>query len=262
MNRNDWSAKPATRVTPLHWPSVRYAVLHWPASMGAKIGSDRASVARWLRAWQLMHMNDRGWSDIAYSHAVDLAGRRWTLRGWDRQEGGVENMGGQCVSVLAVVGSKDEITPELRAAVVEWQREADKRAGHKLKRTYHGALKSTACPGPDLTRWARAGFPINNQEDEMPTPEDVWKADVIPAPEPIAATGNKSIKASSSLVIIERQVRETVGKVTELSELIMAMANKVLTPEEIAAAAQKGAEQALADRIRDAQITLEVGQPD
>ena len=35
------------------------------------------------RGWQTFHMKTRGWSDIAYNIAVDLAGEVWELRGWD-----------------------------------------------------------------------------------------------------------------------------------------------------------------------------------
>ena len=50
------------------------------------------------------------------------------------------------------------------------------RAGHKLRRTYHGALQATSCPGPDLTRWARAGFPA-------PKPKPTTKEDTMPITE-------------------------------------------------------------------------------
>lgn len=262
LPRGAWGALPAHRITPLRWASVRYSVLHWPASMGVKIGHDEATVARWLRSWQRMHMNDRGWSDIAYSHAVDLAGRLWTLRGWDRVEGGVKNRGGHCVSILAVLGSKDTPTPAMLATIRAWQAEADRRAGRRLTRTYHGALVSTDCPGPKLTAWARAGFPNPNpttpeENDDMPTPKDLLFADIIPIPATFdAATRKKNPDWTPAAYLRSTWEQANAAKLAAAQSLalVRAIAAKTLTPAEIEAAAAEGARQAITDAIADGDL--------
>ena len=144
-------------------------MLHWPASMGVHIPAKNA--AGYLRAWQTLHMSaPRSWSDIAYSHAVDLDGNLYTLRGWDRVEGGAKNMGGKCVSILAIMGSLDTPTEAMKQTIVLWQNMADQHAGRKLTRTYHGKLIQTECPGPALTQWARNNYPL--RDDETPAETD------------------------------------------------------------------------------------------
>lgn len=261
LSRADWGAKPARYVTPLDWSGVRYAVLHWPASMGVRIGTDTAAVVRWLRAWQELHQVSRGWSDIAYSHAIDLAGRCWTLRGWDRVEGGAKNLGGRCVSVLAVMGSEDTPTPAMLAAIREWQAEADRRAGRSLTHTWHGALIGTDCPGPALTKWAKAGFPktTNNKEDDMPEPKDVWQADIIQAPDESVKKGNKYWTPSSYLQATYTHALESRRAAGAALGIVKALAKKQLTAAEVEAAAREGAAQALAGIIDDATVVLTVG---
>ena len=158
LTRADWGAR-APKGTParVSWPSITIVDLHWPGS-SAEIGADKATVARWLRSWQTYHMDAKNWQDIAYNVAVDLAGRVWVLRGWDVQDGGVSGLKTD-VTVLAIMGSKDQVTDEMKRSILWCFAEFERRKGGQLRRTYHGALSSTSCPGPVLTSWARAGFP-------------------------------------------------------------------------------------------------------
>lgn len=157
LSRSDWGAR-APKSTPrkVSWSAIKIADVHWPAS--ASVGTSRDAVAGALRGWQKFHQDVRGWQDIAYNVAVDQAGRVWELRGWDVQDGGVAGRSDD-VTVLAVIGMGDTPTDEMKRSILWCFAEFDRRAGKSLRRAWHGALSSTSCPGPELTAWARAGFP-------------------------------------------------------------------------------------------------------
>lgn len=175
LYRNDWGARgPARTLTNLTPSHVKYCVLHWPGSKGS-IGTTRSTIDGYLRAWQSMHIYDRGWKDIAYNIGVDLLGRIYILRGWDKVDGSVKNMGGEVVSILAILGTNDKPTTPMLNSIAWVQNNFDKLLGKKLTRTYHGKLRSTDCPGPNLTKWAKEGFPMNDTPPIVTPP-------VTPAP--------------------------------------------------------------------------------
>ena len=177
--RSEWTRRAARGVTRLSWPSIRVVDIHWPARAG-RISRDLGSIKRALLSWQRFHMDTRGWRDIAYNVAVDLNGDVWELRGWDVQDGGVAGRSDD-VTILLVMGDKDTMTDAMKWSVLWAMGEFERRKGGALRRSYHGALSSTSCPGPEATRWARAGFPppaitaqtptITTKEDDMPAPE-------------------------------------------------------------------------------------------
>ena len=158
--RSEWTRRAARGVTRLSWPSIRVVDIHWPARAG-RISRDLGSIKRALLSWQRFHMDTRGWRDIAYNVAVDLNGDVWELRGWDVQDGGVAGRSDD-VTILLVMGDKDTMTDAMKWSVLWAMGEFERRKGGTLRRSYHGALSSTSCPGPEATRWARAGFPPPN----------------------------------------------------------------------------------------------------
>lgn len=158
LSRAEWGARPPKGTpTRVSWPSIRCVDIHWPGSKG-HLPTDKAGVAAALRGWQRFHQDGRGWRDIAYNIAVDLAGRVWELRGWDVQDGGVAGRADD-LTILLVIGADDELTDTLKASVLWVMREMERRKGAPLVRTWHGALTSTDCPGPRAIAWGRAGFP-------------------------------------------------------------------------------------------------------
>ena len=170
--RSEWTRRAPTRTTPLKQGTIGIVDLHWPASKG-RIGGDRTRIISALQGWQRMHMDGKGWSDIAYNVGVDLNGDVWVLRGWDVQDGGVAGRSDD-VTILAILGDQDQVTDAMKRSIIWAMDEHERRRGRTLRRTYHGALKSTDCPGPALTAWARAGFPAPTttiQEEDMPLSE-------------------------------------------------------------------------------------------
>ncbi|MFT3877126.1 MAG: hypothetical protein QM708_11995 [Propioniciclava sp.] len=177
--RTTWGAKAATRTTRMPWGKVVDAALHWPGAEKTAPTTD-AEVGARLRQYQAFHQNSRGWSDIAYNHAVDTRGNAYELRGFDRQDGSISGRGGRVYSVLYLDGTGTEVTPAAQRTILALVAEADRRAGHRLARIGHRDRSSTDCPGKGAYKWVRAGFPTPNttlkQEDIMATLDDVKTA--------------------------------------------------------------------------------------
>lgn len=172
--RSAWTSVAPTGVTRVSWPSIKIVNIHWPGRTGV-IPRDRAAIVRALEAWRRYHMSDRGWRDIAYNVAVDLNGDVWVLRGWDVQDGGVAGRSDD-VTILLVMGTGDKMTDAMKRSTLWCMREFERRKGGQLLRSWHGALSSTSCPGPEATAWGRAGFPapaadpLVHKEPVMPDP--------------------------------------------------------------------------------------------
>jgi hypothetical protein len=129
--------------------------------MGSRRLSKAADVAEALRGWQAYHMDDRGWSDIAYQVAVDQAGRAWTLRGLRTQSGanGNNDVNERYGAILLIVGTGEDPTPELIAttrAVVADFRELY-HDGTAIRP--HSAVRpaGTDCPGDEVRALIEAG---------------------------------------------------------------------------------------------------------
>lgn len=90
LPRSAWNARTSRGATALVGSQIDGEALHWPGmakpiDATGDIGQRRIASA--LRGWQNYHMDDRGWSDIAYQIAIDQAGRAWTLRGINIRSG-------------------------------------------------------------------------------------------------------------------------------------------------------------------------------
>jgi hypothetical protein len=123
--------------------------------MGDRYLFAQADVARALRGWQDYHMDDRGWSDIAYQVAVDMAGRAWNLRGltFKSAANGDQTVNHQYGAILLVIGSGQTPTGAMinttRNVVADFRRWYPKATAIKP----HSAVRpsGTDCPG-DVVR--------------------------------------------------------------------------------------------------------------
>lgn len=80
ITRKGWGARDRRRHPGTLDPrAVDGIALHWPG-MKHPLTTVKA-VTNALRSWQRLHMEDRGWSDIAYQVAIDQQGNRYRLRG-------------------------------------------------------------------------------------------------------------------------------------------------------------------------------------
>lgn len=178
LPRTAWNARtPKAGPGSLTVSRVEGAALHWPG-MGARRLLQLADVASALRGWQNYHMDDRGWSDIAYQVAVDQAGRAWTLRGLRTQSGanGDNDVNERYGAILLIVGTGEHPTPAMISTTREVIRDFRSMYPNGTAIRPHSAVRPdpTDCPG-DLVRELisnRAFEPT--QEDDMPyTPEQL-----------------------------------------------------------------------------------------
>ena len=270
--RADWGARAATRASKLTPSKIGIVDVHWPGSKG-RLARDRPGVAKALRGWQDYHMNGHGWSDIAYNLAVDLSGEVWELRGWDAVDGGVASRSDD-VTILLVMGDQDRMTDAMKSSVLWVMGEFDRRFGRKLRRTHHGALTQTDCPGPEATAWSKAGFPAPNtntptiQEDDMPLNDDdlknifnvVWNGapglDLIPQ----YAEGGGAWPATilgAATARVAQQIAPLRGEIAGLTAALTSLAaGQGLDPEAVKAAVSEAVSGAL--KSLKADVTLEV----
>lgn len=177
--RADWQARPAgAGPGPLAARDVIGLAFHWPAM--AKPVRGFAAVAAALRAWQDYHMDDRGWSDIAYQVAVDQDGNRWILRGLDTQSAanGDRDVNDDFGAVLLILAPGEEPSPkmvrEVRRVVVDHRQlfpRSDVLVGHNEIRA-----EGTACPGAIVQRHLEQGT-----FEPQPEPRDLLRADLAAA---------------------------------------------------------------------------------
>lgn len=159
-HRRDWSARiPAPGPGPLTPGRVRGIALHWPATP-TKLDTV-AEVKAALRSWQDYHMDDHGWSDIAYQRAVDQLGNAYQLRGFRTQSGAngdteTNETYGALLLVLAI-GERpsDQLIQTVRHQVGAFRErfpKATRIVGHQDIRP-----EPTSCPGPAVMGLIHAG---------------------------------------------------------------------------------------------------------
>lgn len=175
--RTAWDARQAKPGPgPLDPSKVKGLAVHWPGMGDRRIGS-LISVASALRGWQAFHMDDRGWSDIAYQVAVDQAGRAWTLRGLRTQSGanGDNAVNEAYGAILLVLGTGEQPSPEMISTVREVVRDFRELYPDGEEIRPHSAVRpaGTGCPG-DL---ARALISSGAFEPGAPTQEDWFDMD-------------------------------------------------------------------------------------
>ncbi len=173
LPRSAWRARPPNGGPGnLTVSRVQGAVIHWPGT-GTTTGiHSQAAVASALRGWQNFHMDDRGWSDIAYQVAVDQAGRAWTLRGLRTQSGanGNADLNERYGAVLLILVTGEQPTAAMktttRAVIADFRRLYPRGTAIRP----HSAVRpdGTDCPGPAArAAIARGDFTPTSSEDDM-----------------------------------------------------------------------------------------------
>lgn len=174
--RADWDARPARPGPgPLAARDVIGLVFHWPAMKVPVRGV--AAVAAALRAWQAYHMDDLGWSDIAYQEAYDQDGNVWILRGLDTQSAanGNEDVNDDYGAVLLILAPGEQPSAAMLATVRK--RVAEHRrlfpSSHQLLGHNQVRPEPTQCPGPIVQALIDAG-----ELEPGPTPRELLRADL------------------------------------------------------------------------------------
>lgn len=174
LPRSSWTAtpRPVDRLSANDPGQLRGFAVHWPGTTAGTYANPTLdqSAAR-LEAERQLHVNDHGWTDIAYLAAVDLAGRLFDCRGADYEcaANGNQTVNHQygALTVLACPG--DVITPEAINAVRWWRvHEWLTRYPHATAVVGHRDLYQTDCPGDSLYHIVQAGAFTQPPEDDMP----------------------------------------------------------------------------------------------
>jgi hypothetical protein len=142
--------------------------------------TDHGRCAAIMRSHQSFHMNDRGWSDYAYSgafcpHGVGFIGRGRGVR--TAAQGTTDGNNRSFALQYMGAGDADPLTVEAQRAAIDmttW-------LGYPLRRG-HKDWKSTSCPGPHVYAWRLAGFPhppIGDDDMPLNAADKQWIYDAI-----------------------------------------------------------------------------------
>lgn len=138
--------------------------------------TDHARCATIWRAWQAFHMNDRGWSDIAYNAGICPHGWRLEGRGIGVRSAANGTSAGnrRSYAFCYLAGEGDPLTDPAREAFCD---EAS-RYGLPL-RWEHRDWKPTQCAGPAIRAWKLAGWPrpTSARPDSSPITEPRQEVD-------------------------------------------------------------------------------------
>ena len=155
FNRAD-GAGPGARTIPasrrrgvcIHWDGAN-AVLNYPYNkVMAKLQAQHATV------------EGGSWGGIGYNYVVTGDGRVWEGRGKTLSAVAHPLHNDDWYHVQIHVGKKDPgPTPAQLASTRALALDLDQYVGRKLGRYVHSDGWATECPGPQITRWVRAGMP-------------------------------------------------------------------------------------------------------
>ena len=162
VSRSEWGARhPLARVL-LDVSELEGVAIHYSASFADADVSTLADGKRRVRGVQRFHIDDQGWSDIAYSFLVDVQGRVYVGRGWGVRTA-AQTVGNSGYHAFCFLGAdrdgRQDVTPKARAALAWLVREAQRRYPHATRVRPHSDFSSTSCPGDELRAWiARKGW--------------------------------------------------------------------------------------------------------
>lgn len=219
LSRAAWTDEgPARAMEALDPDRVVGFAIHWPGST-ASIGNPSASsVANRLEGYRRFHVDDRGWSDIAYQVAIDAAGRVWDCRGikWRSAGNGSDSGNDTYGAVLLMLGPGDVPSDAMVQAIRDWRTDrwlvryprATKVVGHHDIRP-----EPTACPGDPAEQLVTSGA-ITKGTTMALTDGDVTKVatktvaglDVVPAEDyrkPKAGGGFEPINPSNPTTTVK-----------------------------------------------------------
>lgn len=113
-------------------------------------GSTQEVVAAFLRGIQRFHQNEQGWSDIAYSFAVDQAGRVYECRGWGARGAHTDGFNSTSMAIFFTIGEGQTPTPKALQAAEWLMLEGVKHGWDSDRARPHSELVATSCPGDAL----------------------------------------------------------------------------------------------------------------
>ena len=167
--RAQWGAR-APRSGNANTSGVKGVAFHYNGpAMGIDVNRPCTCATR-VRQIQNFHMDTRGWADIAYDviacpHGHTFAGRLGTSNGTGAN--GTNTANRDYKAVMALIGGNEPVGDDLKRAMLAG-RDLCRKAGAGTSITPHSQHESTACPGPNLSAWIKAGAPAPGPQ-EAPT---------------------------------------------------------------------------------------------
>ncbi len=164
--REHWGARHPKSVRPMTGFTSGWFI-HWLGEPAAAGLTD----TQVLRNTQRYHMDTKAWADIAYSFAVgrEYPQRAYELRGWGIQGGHTEGHNSQSMAIVFLLGQGERPTEAMLTTARGIITEGVRRGYSADLVRPHNAVRSTACPGPDLTAWVNAGRFTTERETTVPT---------------------------------------------------------------------------------------------
>lgn len=197
ISRAQWGARPPKwnpgRVVPALGMFIHY---NGPEVSPAVTAGDYESVCRFLRGIQNFHMDSNGWPDIAYSFAVDSAGRTYELRGWGVAGAHTMDWNWKSHAIFLPLGGNQAPTEEQLAACRSLIADHNDRYGVGFVKGHQQAPNQTSCPGPVVMRLINEGAfnPGAAPAPKPPAPPAPPKpTPVIPAPPGVDTKVNKPV---------------------------------------------------------------------
>lgn len=163
ISRAEWGAKPwrsgySTR--PLS--RLNRVLIHYHG--GEPRNTSGVGVPREIEAIHLAN----GWSGVGYHFIVAQSGEIFEGRGWDKVGAHSPPHNTDGLGIYIGVGGTQEATPAAKAAARWLYDEACRRTGKNLMKSWHGYDYATACPGPKLIAWVKAGMPVSGNVTPAP----------------------------------------------------------------------------------------------
>lgn len=203
VSRAQWGARPrksgVTSITDHPSTTFHYVGGGWEYPWDHSTCDDK------VRGIQADHMDNRGWSDIAYSYLVCPHDFVYEGRGYDRRSSanGSDAANYASFAVCALWGTASEDDP-----VTNGMKDAFLYA-HNLLRAKGGATavikghrdwKSTSCPGDQIYAWIKAGCPD-------PTPTVVYEDAKVDAGMALSQEATRQI-ATVMVAVLDQEVTD------------------------------------------------------
>lgn len=173
VTRKEWGARPrgsgTTSINPTEGVTVHYEGGGWGWPWAHSTCDDK------VRAMQADHMDNRGWSDIAYNYLACPHNYLYEGRGYDRRSSANGNDHANAVSfaVQGIWGDKSGKPPADLLRAIRYGIDLLRRKGGASNKLHgHRDWKSTSCPGDYLYNWVRIGCPAPDDAVKPPTTED------------------------------------------------------------------------------------------
>lgn len=171
VTRAEWGAR-----APRHRSTASLRAVstgHWnggAVTIGGETTFDHRYCASLVRGTQNFHMDEQGWSDIAYNFVVCQHGYVFEGRGLNVINGanGTNTANASSHAVMALSGQGNPFTDEEKLGYVDCIKYIDANTAAPYGSIGHRDHKATECPGGDRYGWIHSGMPLPVTEPEKP----------------------------------------------------------------------------------------------